>query len=239
MTLVAVLTVRAGAVEQFRAYERRAATIMARHGGRIERTVVVGHEADGDDAGDGAPLKEIHLVTFPDAQAFAAYQADPELAALAPMRDGAVASAELLVGQPGPDYRPTPPTGERTFQGGCHCRRVRFQVTGDLATVAACNCSICTKKGFLHLIVAPDKFQLLSGEEELSTYRFNTGTAKHTFCRHCGMHPFYVPRSDPDKIDVNVRCLDDLDEIDLRQLTATAFDGRNWEEAITNDLSWR
>ena len=97
------------------------------------------------------------------------------------------------------------------MEGGCHCGRVRFRVTGDLAQTTYCNCLVCTKKGILHLIVPPAQFKLLSGKNDLTTYTLNTGTAKHTFCRHCGMHPFYVPRSDPDKIDVNVRCIDDID----------------------------
>jgi hypothetical protein len=125
---------------------------------------------------------------------------------------------------------------QRVMEGGCHCGRVRFRVTADLAGVTQCNCSICTKKGILHLIVPPARFELLSGEDDLVTYQFNTGTAKHTFCRVCGIHPFYVPRSDPDKIDVNVRCLDD---VDLAALTPKAFDGRNWEAAIQKDVPWR
>jgi hypothetical protein len=123
-----------------------------------------------------------------------------------------------------------------TYEGGCHCGRVRFRVTADLSRVSDCNCSVCTKKGFLHLIVAPEQFELLSGEDALSTYQFNTGTAKHTFCRHCGIHSFYVPRSDPDKIDVNVRCLDD---IDLTAITVLPFDGRNWEDAMDGRVPWR
>ena len=123
-----------------------------------------------------------------------------------------------------------------TREGGCHCGRVRFRVTADLATVTECNCSICAKKGFLHLIVPPERFALLQGEGELATYRFNTGTARHTFCRHCGIHPFYVPRSDPDKIDVNARCLDGIDPASLRP---HAFDGRNWEAAIKSHVPWR
>ena len=123
-----------------------------------------------------------------------------------------------------------------TYEGSCHCGRVRFRVTGDLATVAECNCSVCTKKGLLHLIVAPERFTLLSGAEELSTYRFGTGTERHTFCRVCGVQPFYAPRSDPDKIDVNVRC---LDGVDLAALEPHRFDGRNWEAAIEDRLPWR
>jgi hypothetical protein len=123
-----------------------------------------------------------------------------------------------------------------TYEGGCHCGRVRFRVTADLSGVSDCNCSVCTKKGFLHLIVPPEQFELLSGEDALSTYQFNTGTAKHTFCRHCGIHAFYVPRSDPDKIDVNVRCLDD---VDLDAITIHPFDGRNWEDAMDGQIPWR
>jgi len=124
----------------------------------------------------------------------------------------------------------------KTFEGGCHCGRVRFRVTADLSGVSECNCSVCTKKGFLHLIVPPGQFELLSGAEALSTYQFNTGTAKHTFCRHCGIHAFYVPRSDPDKIDVNVRCLDD---IDLTAIDIQPFDGRNWETSMEGRVPWR
>ena len=124
----------------------------------------------------------------------------------------------------------------QTLAGGCHCGRVRFRVTASLDCVIECNCSICAKKGFLHLFVLPAEFELLSGKDDLTTYRFNTGTAQHTFCRHCGIHPFYVPRSDPDKIDVNVRC---LDGIDLASLSPKSFDGRNWEAAMQQHVPWR
>ena len=122
------------------------------------------------------------------------------------------------------------------YEGGCHCGRVRFRVTGDLAQAAYCNCSICTKKGFLHLIVPPEQFELLRGEDALTTYAFNTKTARHLFCRECGIHSFYVPRSDPDKIDVNVRC---LDGVDLATLRPQSFDGQNWEEANAGPVAWR
>ncbi len=116
-----------------------------------------------------------------------------------------------------------------TYEGGCHCGSVRFEVTTDLARVSDCNCSMCTMKGFLHLIVPPEQFRLIAGADDLTTYQFNTRTARHTFCRHCGIHAFYVPRSDPDKIDVNARCLRD---VDVASLTIVPFDGRNWEQAI-------
>ena len=117
----------------------------------------------------------------------------------------------------------------KTYDGGCHCGRVRFRVTADLANILVCNCSICAKKGFVHLIVPPEYFDLLSGAEELTSYEFNAKIAKHTFCRTCGIHPFYVPRSDPDKIDVNVRC---LEGVDLATIQPRPFDGKNWEVAM-------
>ena len=117
------------------------------------------------------------------------------------------------------------------YEGGCHCGAVRFRVTitPDQHTVSDCNCTICRKKGFLHLIVPPDQFTLLSGDDDLSVYTFNTGVAKHLFCKTCGMHPFYRPRSHPDWIDVNVRCLDgDV----LSQFQIEPFDGANWEANV-------
>jgi hypothetical protein len=125
---------------------------------------------------------------------------------------------------------------KQSYPGGCHCGQIRFSVQGDLATAVLCNCSICTKKGFIHLIVPPEDFELHSGADNLATYQFNTKTAKHYFCQRCGMHPFYIPRSDPDKIDVNVRCLDD---VDIASLALSTFDGKNWEQAIEGKISWR
>lgn len=122
------------------------------------------------------------------------------------------------------------------YEGGCHCGQIRFVVQGDLSTAVLCNCSMCTKKGFIHLIVPPADFELLSGRENLATYEFNTKTAKHHFCKVCGIHPFYIPRSDPDKIDVNVRC---LEGIELEKLQLSSFDGKNWEQAIESKVSWR
>jgi len=125
---------------------------------------------------------------------------------------------------------------DRTYEGGCHCGRVHFRVTASLSRVSYCNCSMCAKKGFLHLIVPPERFELLSGREALTTYRFNTGTAQHTFCATCGIHPFYVPRSDPDKIDVNVRC---LDGVDIEALDVKVFDGLHWEQSMAGRVPWR
>lgn len=117
-----------------------------------------------------------------------------------------------------------------TFEGGCHCGAVRFQVIVNKYKVDECNCSICLKKGFLHLIVPSERFTLLQGAEVLTTYTFNTGVAKHTFCRICGIHSFYVPRSHPDGFSVNLRCLDGEDI--LSRFEIVPFDGANWEQNI-------
>ncbi|MCP6762371.1 MAG: GFA family protein [Fischerella sp. CENA71] len=116
-----------------------------------------------------------------------------------------------------------------TYQGGCHCGAVRFQVIVDRHKVDDCNCSICRKKGFLHLIVPQDKFTLLQGDDVLTTYTFNTGVAQHKFCRICGIHSFYIPRSHPDSIDVNIRCLDD--DV-VTKFEIVPFDGANWEQNV-------
>lgn len=113
--------------------------------------------------------------------------------------------------------------------GGCHCGAVRFRVRVARQRCLDCNCSVCTRKGILHLIVDADSFELLQGAEDLATYTFGTHTARHHFCRRCGIHPFYVPRSHPDGFDVNVRC---LDAVDLDDWTVVPFDGRNWEDSV-------
>jgi hypothetical protein len=120
----------------------------------------------------------------------------------------------------------------RSYEGGCHCGRVRFRIEFDLAEAAIgeCNCSICTKKGILHLPVHRDRLEILKGADDLATYFFGTGTARHTFCRHCGIHPFYNPRTDPQNYSVNARCLDAFDPQTMRP--RRMFDGRHWEAAF-------
>jgi len=116
-----------------------------------------------------------------------------------------------------------------THRGGCHCRRVRFEVEAPAELeVLDCNCSICRMSGFLHLIVPAARFRLLSGADDLAEYTFNTGTARHLFCRHCGIKSFYVPRSHPDGFDVNARC---LDPDSIARLTVTSFDDADREAA--------
>ncbi|HWO43159.1 MAG TPA: GFA family protein [Candidatus Eisenbacteria bacterium] len=113
------------------------------------------------------------------------------------------------------------------YSGGCHCGRVRFEVDAPGEVEAfECNCSICSKTAFLHLIVPKSRFVLLQGAEFLSSYTFNTGVARHLFCRICGVKSFYIPRSNPDGYSVNIRC---LDPPGIAKVTVRSFDGRNWE----------
>ncbi len=130
--------------------------------------------------------------------------------------------------------RPADVTGTATVRhaGGCHCGRVRFEVEApaDLELLE-CNCSMCARSRFLHLIVARDRFHLLSGAGDLADYRFGTQTARHLFCRHCGVKSFYVPRSHPDGYSVNARC---LDPATIASMKTRPYDGRNWDSARRN-----
>ena len=113
------------------------------------------------------------------------------------------------------------------YKGSCHCGAVTFQVEApESLEVEDCNCTICSKSGFLHLIVPAKKFELLTGRDSITTYTFNTGVAKHTFCKVCGVKPFYTPRSNPDGVDVNVNCLDTRPV----SMQVNVFDGKNWEQ---------
>jgi len=122
-----------------------------------------------------------------------------------------------------------PPDLPAVFTGGCHCGAVRYRVTVRSWRAADCNCSLCAKKGYLHVIVPAADFDLLYGDSALTTYTFNTGVAKHHFCARCGVHSFYVPRSHPDGVSVNARC---LDEAPLEWFTVEPFDGQNWEQSV-------
>lgn len=116
-----------------------------------------------------------------------------------------------------------------THRGGCHCGRVRFEALAPArARVSDCNCSMCSKSGYLHLIVPGGNFKLLSGSDVLTTYTFNTGTARHLFCSVCGIKSFYVPRSHPDGFSINARC---LDPGTLEEMIVEPFDGQDWERS--------
>ncbi len=122
-----------------------------------------------------------------------------------------------------------------TREGGCHCGRVRFRAKVDLDLLSQCSCTICTKKGIYHLPIFPAAFQLLLGKDALTVYMFETGMAQYPFCSHRGMNAFYIPRSQPDKITVNARCLDNIDGPALKP--TRFFDGRHWEDAQRNRIS--
>lgn len=113
-------------------------------------------------------------------------------------------------------------------EGGCHCGAVRFGADLPAPPVPAldCNCSICRRTGFLHIIVPNERFTLASGEDKLTRYRFGTGAAEHLFCSICGIKSFYQPRSHPEAWSVNAHCLDTMVELSIER-----FDGANWEEA--------
>jgi hypothetical protein len=114
-----------------------------------------------------------------------------------------------------------------THRGGCHCGRVRFELIAPARLSALeCDCSMCSKSGYLHVIVPKSRFRLLQGAEFLSSYSFNTHVAKHLFCSVCGVKSFYVPRSHPDGYSVNARC---LDEGTIEALIIEPFNGREWE----------
>jgi hypothetical protein len=119
-------------------------------------------------------------------------------------------------------------TGMIRHTGGCHCGTVRFEVQAPAhIEVSDCNCSMCSKAGYLHLIVPRSRFRLRSGEDALTSYQFNTRTAKHLFCCVCGIKSFYVPRSHPDGFSVNARC---LDAGTVTGMSVKPVDGRNWEQ---------
>lgn len=113
--------------------------------------------------------------------------------------------------------------------GGCHCGAVRFEtLLPDTLEVEDCNCTMCARTGFLHIIVPAARFRLLQGEAQINAYTFNTATAKHLFCGVCGIKSFYVPRSNPDGFSVNLRCLDDPRA--FAEVRIVNFDGRgDWE----------
>jgi hypothetical protein len=121
---------------------------------------------------------------------------------------------------------------ELTHNGQCHCGRIKFRVQAPTNISAVkCNCSICEMSGFLHLLVPENKLRIDCGDDHLSTYRFNKQVAQHTFCRICGVKPFYRPRSDPSGFSVNVRC---LDKTHIKSIEVKEFDGQNWEQAISS-----
>ena len=114
--------------------------------------------------------------------------------------------------------------------GGCHCGLVQFEafVPEGPVEVLDCNCSICSMTGYLHLIVPESRFRLIEGKSDTTTYRFGSGKARHIFCTQCGIKSFYKPRSHPDGISINLRCLDEGHGLDV---AIRPYDGPDWEKA--------
>ena len=115
----------------------------------------------------------------------------------------------------------------QTYEGGCHCGKVRYRATADISTVMECNCSHCAKKGFLLAFTPIENFELASGEDALTEYRFNKGAIQHLFCSTCGVQSF-ARGAMPDGTKmaaINVRC---LDEVDIAVLERKPVDGRSF-----------
>ncbi len=112
-------------------------------------------------------------------------------------------------------------------EGGCHCGAVRFTALADPEPeMLDCNCSICARTGYLHLFIPHDRFNLLKGKDDLTSYKFGSAQADHLFCSHCGVKSFYQPRSHPESYSVNYNCLNVGHELEPN---ITKFDGQNWE----------
>ena len=117
------------------------------------------------------------------------------------------------------------------YFGSCHCGAVQFEIMTKLDRAIECNCSYCSKKAMLYHRVEPENFTLLSGEDYLTLYQFDTKEASHYFCRNCGIHTFTRPRANPRLYSVNLRCLTGVD-LQHPVFQIDKFDGKNWEQTI-------
>ncbi|KAJ2718743.1 hypothetical protein GGI07_005608 [Coemansia sp. Benny D115] len=115
-----------------------------------------------------------------------------------------------------------------THKGHCHCKAISWEIKAPATLrVDECNCSMCNMNGFQHIIVPKSRFTLLSGQDKISTYSFNTHVAQHYFCKICGVESFYIPRSNPDGYSINYRC---LEKDNVKSAEILPFDGMNWEK---------
>jgi hypothetical protein len=115
------------------------------------------------------------------------------------------------------------------YEGGCHCGAIRFQVTAEIEDPVVCNCSICARTGYIHWEIEPEQFSLSTPEQQIQNYQFGTMTSQNYFCRTCGISPFRRSRSAPEKIDINLRC---VDGVEAEAFALERFDGRNWDAAM-------
>ena len=123
-----------------------------------------------------------------------------------------------------------------THLGSCHCKQIQFEVIGEEnIEVLDCSCSICSILNYKHYIVDKAQFKLLKGKKYLSTYTFNTNVAKHLFCKNCGIKSFYIPRSHPDSISVNLNCIHSKT---INKVKIIKFDGKHWNKNINKIKSF-
>lgn len=115
----------------------------------------------------------------------------------------------------------------KTYHGSCHCGAVKFEVDTSLQPVMRCNCSLCRRKGALMHRVEPEQFRLLQGQDTLSLYQFHTHTAKHYFCSQCGIYTHHHPRTAPDKVGINVGCLEEVDPFSFSEIMLN--DGQSFD----------
>ena len=112
-----------------------------------------------------------------------------------------------------------------TLNGACHCGAVKFSVTltEGFASARRCTCSICRMRGAVAVTSTPEAFRITQGEDQLATYRFNTMSAEHHFCRNCGIYTHHKRRSNPNQLGVNVACLEGVSPFDFREVVV--YDG--------------
>ena len=123
-----------------------------------------------------------------------------------------------------------------THLGSCHCNQIQFEVIGEKnIKVLDCSCTICSILNYKHYIVDKSQFKLLKGKKYLSTYTFNTNVAKHLFCKNCGIKSFYIPRSHPDSISVNLNCIHSKT---INKVKIIKFDGKHWNKNINKIKSF-
>ena len=123
-----------------------------------------------------------------------------------------------------------------THLGSCHCKQIQFEVLGEKnIKVLYCTCSICSILNYKHYIVDKAQFKLLKGKKYLSTYTFNTNVAKHLFCKNCGIKSFYIPRSHPDSVSVNLNCIHSKT---INKVKIIKFDGKHWNKNINKIKSF-